>query len=107
MGGLLTDCAILKEGNLEELAMAFRGCEICKQAIDSERAECLLMTRLCIKHAHEIEKFGGEFKLSIVEERISKQGSLKRNYGGVMIYQYRNHQAIHKLRDAYTSRRAG
>ena len=87
--------------------MAYRGCEICKQQIDAERAECLPMTRLCIKHAQEIEKFGGEFKLSIVEECISKQGSLKKNYGGVTIYQYRNQQAIHKLRDAYPSRRVG
>ena len=87
--------------------MAYRGCEICKQLIDAERAEILPMTRLCIKHAHEIEKFGGEFKLSIVEERISKRGSLKINYGGVMIYQHRNHQAIHKLHDAYASRKAG
>ena len=87
--------------------MAFRGCEICKQPINSERAESLPMTRLCIEHAHEIEKLGGEFKLLIVEDRISKQGSLKKNYGGVTIYQYRNKPAIRQLRETYKSRRAG
>lgn len=85
--------------------MAFRGCEICKQPIENERAECLPMTRLCIKHAQEIGKFGGEFRLSVVDEVTSKQGSLKKNYGGVTITQHRNDLAIHKLRDAYTSPR--
>jgi hypothetical protein len=93
--------------SLQERAMAYRRCEICKQLIDAERAECRPMTRLCIKHAQEIEKYGGEFKLAIVEERISKHGSLKKNYGGVMIYQHRNHRAIRKLRDAYASCKAG
>ena len=85
--------------------MAYRGCEICKQLIDSERAECLPMTRLCIKHAQEIEKLGGEFRLCIADEVTSKRGSLKKNYGGVTISQHRNHQALRKLRDAYRSRR--
>ena len=84
--------------------MAFRACEICKKPLNPERAEGLPMTRLCIEHAHEIEKLGGEFKTYINEELTSKQGSLKKNYGGVTLYRRRNQEAMLKLREAYEAR---
>ena len=57
-----------------------RYCEVCKQPIEPERAESLPATRLCTKHGREIGRYGGEFVLTAKEDRISKQGSLKRNY---------------------------
>ena len=80
---------------------ATRACEICKQIIDPERADALPDTRLCTEHAREILKFGGEFTVSAVQERTSKTGSLKINYGGIATSKSRNQAAIRKLRDAY------
>jgi hypothetical protein len=82
-----------------------RICEICKQPIDPDRAEGLPDTRLCGPHAEEIAKFGGEFKLEAAQERTSKAGSMKINYGGVATRKTRNHAAIDQLRDAYERRR--
>jgi hypothetical protein len=79
-----------------------RPCEICGQLIDPERVEILPETRLCGEHARQIEKFGGEFIVTSHLERTSKAGSLKRNYGGVTTTKTRNHEALRKLRDAYT-----
>jgi hypothetical protein len=84
--------------------MAFRGCEICKQPIEAERAEADPMTRLCVKHAREIAKFGGEFRTVISEDVTSKQGSLKKNVGGVTTNRVRNTEAVLKLREAYEAR---
>jgi hypothetical protein len=78
-----------------------RPCEICGRMIDPERAEILPDTRLCTEHARQIEKLGGEFRLTSHLERTSKEGSLKRNYGGVTTSKTRNHEALRKLRDAY------
>ena len=84
--------------------MAFRGCEICKQPIEPERAEADKETRLCAQHAREIEQFGGEFKMFAGLEVTSKQGSLKKNYGGVSTYRRRNKKAIQKLKEDYEKR---
>jgi hypothetical protein len=81
--------------------MAFRGCEICKQAIEAERAEVDPLTRLCAAHAKEIAKFGGEFKTVSREDVTSKQGSLKKNIGGVTTERVRNQEAVRRLREAY------
>ena len=81
-----------------------RLCMICKQEIDPERLEAIPETRLCTQHGHEIKKFGGEFKLSATQERTSKQGSLKLNYGGISTASVRNIAAIEKLRDEHESR---
>ncbi|WP_425400730.1 hypothetical protein [Aeoliella sp.] len=78
-----------------------RFCEICKQEIEAERAEALADTRLCTKHGREIQQFGGEFRVVATQERSSKAGSLKINYGGVATSKERNTEAIEKLRDAY------
>ena len=83
-----------------------RFCEICKQEIDPERLEFLPETRLCIEHAKQIEKYGGEFRISATQERTSKQGSLKRNYGGVETKSTRNAAAINKLRQDYEAGKA-
>lgn len=78
-----------------------RPCEICDQPIDPERIEAVPETRLCAQHAKEIQKFGGEFIVIATQERTSKTGSLKHNYGSVTISKTRNHKALEQLRDAY------
>ena len=78
-----------------------RPCEICGQPIDAERLEAVPETRLCIEHARKIEKHGNEFKRKVGFERTSKDGSLKKNYGGVHTSKSRNHQAMRKLREEH------
>lgn len=74
-----------------------RTCLICKKIIDPERAETIPDTKLCIDHAKEILKYGGEFIMTGTTETTSKQGSLKKNYGGVNVTRTRNNTAIEKL----------
>ena len=78
-----------------------RFCIVCKSVIDADRAEAMPETRLCSEHGRMIEDYGGEFLVSVAQERTSKQGSLKINYGGVSTSRTRNHEALDKLRDAY------
>ena len=78
-----------------------RPCEICKQPIDQERLEVLPETRLCTEHARMIQKFGGEFIVTATQERTSKAGSLKRNYGGVSTSKTRNLKAMERLREEF------
>ena len=78
-----------------------RLCIVCKQQIESERVEAIPATRLCTKHGQEIQRFGGEFKLSASQERTSKQGSLKLNYGGIATQSTRNEEALNRLLDEY------
>jgi hypothetical protein len=78
-----------------------RPCEICGQPIDPERLEAVPETRLCIQHARKIEKYGNEFSRSVSLEKTSKDGSLKRNYGGVNTHKSRNHKAMRELRAEY------
>ena len=78
-----------------------RFCQICKRQINPERAEALAGTRLCIEHAIQIEEFGGEFRLSWVQETTSKKGSLKKNYGGVTVRFRRNWRALEELQRAH------
>jgi hypothetical protein len=84
---------------------AIRACEICDEPIDPERAEALPGTRLCSEHAKAIAKFGGEFIVTVSQERTSKPGSLKRNYGGIDTAKSRNHEAIRKLREEFERQR--
>ncbi len=84
--------------------MANRICEICREPIDVERCDGLPDTRLCGKHAQEIQQYGGEFRIVSQQERTSKAGSLKINYGGVATQKQRNHEAMRRLRDAYSQR---
>jgi hypothetical protein len=78
-----------------------RPCEICGQPIEPERLEVIPETRLCIAHARQIEQYGKEFVITGKLERTSKEGSLKRNYGGVTTSKRRNELAIRRLREAY------
>ena len=78
-----------------------RPCEICMKPIEPARLEALSDTRLCEQHGREIEKYGGEFVRSATQERTSKEGSLKKNYGGISVSKVRNHKAIEQLKDAY------
>jgi hypothetical protein len=70
---------------------------VCRVLIDPERVAEYPETVLCNEHAEQIEKFGGEFKRSVTQERLSKAQSLKRNYGAVETRKYRNHLAMQKL----------
>jgi hypothetical protein len=81
-----------------------RLCIVCKQEIESDRVDAIPSTRLCTAHGREIQKFGGEFKLSASQERTSKQGSLKLNYGGITTTTTRNDEALNKLLDEYELR---
>ncbi len=78
-----------------------RFCEICKEEIEAERAEHLPDTQLCGKHGREITRYGGEFLIKSAQERTSKPGSLKINYGGVTTKKVRNRAGIEKLRAKY------
>jgi hypothetical protein len=78
-----------------------RRCIVCKHEIESERAAAIPATRLCTKHGHEIENYGGEFTISVSQERTSKQGSLKLNYGGITTTSTRNEKALDRLLDEF------
>ena len=81
--------------------MSRRFCEVCKRAIEDDRLAVMPETRLCTEHAREIEKYGGEFIVTAEQERTSKPGSLKLNYGGVSTSKKRNVDAVQRLRDDY------
>jgi hypothetical protein len=83
------------------MSVKLRPCEICMQQISAERALALPDTRLCAEHARQIQKFGGEFIVTATQERTSKPGSLKRNYGSVSTSKRRNLEAIERLREKY------
>ncbi|HZT34373.1 MAG TPA: TraR/DksA C4-type zinc finger protein [Nitrososphaera sp.] len=86
--------------------MKKRPCEICGQLIDEERIEVVPGTRLCGEHARQIQKHGGEFIVIATQERTSKAGSLKHNYGSVSTSKKRNHEALAKLREEYLEQRS-
>ena len=83
------------------MASKTRPCEICMKPSETERLEALPETRLCLEHAHKIKKHGGEFVVTTRQERTSKAGSLKINYGGVSASMRRNHKAIERLKDEF------
>ncbi len=78
-----------------------RLCIVCKAQIDAERIEAIPETRLCTEHGRESQRYGGEFVVSACQERTSKPGSLKLNYGGISTSMARNDEAIERLRDEY------
>lgn len=83
-----------------------RLCQVCKGPIEQERLEGIPDTRLCKEHGREIANYGGEFIMSASQERTSKQGSLKLNYGGIATTKQRNDQGIEDLRNDYELRRS-
>ncbi len=61
-------------------------CDRCGAEIPAQRLEAVPDTRLCIAWAREVEaRYGGEFELIVDHERVSKPGSLRRNFGGITI----------------------
>ena len=56
---------------------------------------------MCAEHAQKIVPYGGEFIVTAEQERTSKAGSLKHNYGSVTTSKKRNQQALDRLRDEY------
>jgi hypothetical protein len=78
-----------------------RLCIVCKREIEADRIEAIPATRLCAQHGQEIQQFGGEFTVSAFQERTSKQGSLKLNYGGISTRSKRNIEALNRLLDEY------
>ena len=92
-------CALWENWQGEENRMRY--CEICKAVIDPERIEAIPDTRLCVEHGRQIQKHGGEFVVSASQERTSKVGSLKHNYGGIATSRARNQDAVERLRDEY------
>src|SRR5262249_38975410 len=78
-----------------------RPCEICGEPINPERIEIVPETRLCVEHAQQIRKYGGEFLVTGTQASLGKSGSLKKNYGDVSVSKQRNTEALRKLRDEY------
>jgi hypothetical protein len=66
--------------------------------IDPDRLEAANDSRLCGEHAEKIKKHGGEFMRANSQETTSKQGGLKKNYGGVNTEKIRNQAAIEALK---------
>jgi len=58
-------------------------------------------TRLCAKHAEEIEKYGGEFIGTGEYGSLGKQESIKKNYGDVTVTWKRNEEGLNRLLDDY------
>jgi len=56
-----------------------RACARCGNEIPAERIEAIPETMVCVACS---QKMGGEFRVLVVPERTSKEGSLKKNYGG-------------------------
>jgi hypothetical protein len=55
-----------------------RNCARCRGEIPAERIEAMPETMVCVKCSQQM---GGEFKVIVTNERTSKEGSLKINYG--------------------------
>jgi hypothetical protein len=56
-----------------------RTCVRCGGEVPAERVEALPDTQVCVTCSTEM---GGEFRVYVEAERTSKDGSLKKNYGG-------------------------
>lgn len=78
-----------------------RHCEICDAEIPAGRLDAVPDTQLCMTHAREMDKYGGEFKLTGVYGNIGKSGSLKKTYGDVSVLKERNVEGLTQLRQKY------
>jgi hypothetical protein len=79
-----------------------RPCEICGELLTEERMEAQPGTRLCPRHAEQIRKLGGEFRVKLTESSLAKPGSMKGNRGDVAVTgKERNHAALERLRQEY------
>jgi RNA polymerase-binding transcription factor DksA len=66
-------------------------CELCGNVIPAERMEALPDTRICVGCS---ERVGGEWDVRGVDVVTSKEGSMKKNYGGVEVVRTRRN--IHR-----------
>lgn len=57
-----------------------RPCARCGAEIPAERIEAIPETMVCVACAREMG--GSEFQVVVIPEKTSKEGSLKKNYGG-------------------------
>ena len=57
-----------------------RVCARCGADVPAERVEAIPDTMVCVTCAGEMG--GSEFQVIVVPEKTSKEGSLKKNYGG-------------------------
>jgi hypothetical protein len=64
----------------DRMAAEPRPCARCGAEIPAERVEALPETIVCVNCAAEMG--GSEFQVVVIPERTSKEGSLKKNYGG-------------------------
>lgn len=91
--------------------MAFRGCEVCKQEIDAERAENDARTRLCASCSKEMETNkdrygGGEFVIHAKEEKTTKAGGFDKGSGrSVAASRVRNEAGLRKFKDDFDTRK--
>ena len=61
------------------MSIAPQPCARCGELIPAERIEAIPETMVCVTCSKEM---GGEFRVVVTPERTSKEGSLKKNYGG-------------------------
>jgi len=64
------------------MSCAPRLCIECEEEIPAARLNALPKTRLCVQCS---EKLGGEERRLGIPENLAKAGSLKKNYGGVIV----------------------
>jgi hypothetical protein len=75
-----------KEAVMTTNANEVRLCKLCNKVIPAARVKALPDTRLCIECSEEV---GGEFVYSAALVSLAKEGSMKRNYGGVSVQKKR------------------
>lgn len=67
--------------------MKKKPCKRCSNHIPVARQRAMPETELCVKCS---EAVGGEFMVvAVAEERTSKPGSMKINYGGITVKKFR------------------
>ena len=68
------------------MAIQPQPCARCGGLIPVERLRILPRTQVCVRCSEEI---GGEYRMVLVHEKTSKQGGIKKNYGGVTVKRIR------------------
>lgn len=68
------------------MVIAIQPCACCENEIPAGRQEALPETMVCIECSRVM---GGEYIIYVTPERTSKEGSLKKNYGGCGIRKVR------------------
>jgi hypothetical protein len=68
--------------------MCVKNCIRCRAEIPAERVEALPETELCIQCS---EAVGSDFIYFATNDRTSKPGSMKLNYGGVTVKRVRRY----------------